>query len=268
MSVPNRAPSSVEPIGVTIVVPCFNEVAGLRHLQTKLQSATSRLKHGYRVEIVLVDDGSDDGTWDLMQNLFANLPRVILVRHSSNRGIGAAIVTGIRAASTEIICSIDADCSYDPCELERLIPLLAPTVDLVTASPYHPDGKVVGVAGWRLLLSKAASFLYGQILRLELHTYTSCFRVYRRSSISKLNLRHHDFLAMAESIGRLSLQGGVVVECPATLTTRLYGNSKMKTARVLLRHLNLMVELFTLKVRQTLFGGLPPVVRPFSPNEN
>jgi len=248
---------------VTIVVPCYNEVAGLRHLQKKLANAALSLKQAYCVSFILVDDGSTDGTWDLMQDLFDGRPNFTLLRHSTNRGLGAAILTGIREARTDIVCSIDADCSYDPCELGKLIPMLVPGVDLVTASPYHPDGTVLGVDDWRLLLSKSASFLYRQILRQTLYTYTSCFRVYRGSSILKLNLRRQNFLATTELIGKLDLQGGIVVECPTMLTARLYGSSKMKVARTLFRHLFLLAELFGLRARQTFFGGLGPAGRVF-----
>jgi hypothetical protein len=134
----------------------------------------------------------------------------------------------------------------------NMIPMLTPGVDLVTASPYHPQGQVVNAPGWRLLLSKTASRIYRRLLRQRLHTYTSCFRVYRRSAILKLTLKHEGFLAIAELIGRLDLQDSVVVECPATLTTRVYGASKMKTAQVLLGHVQLLCELSKAKLWQAL----------------
>jgi len=246
---------SAEPIAITIVVPCYNEVTGLHHLRDRLMSAVATLESHYHVNCIVVDDGSTDGTWKVMRDVFPIHPHWTLVRHPSNRGIGAAIFTGIREASTEIVCSIDADCSYDPRELAKLIPMLVPGVDLVTASPYHPAGTVVGVPSWRLFLSRTASSLYRLVTRQKLHTYTSCFRVYRRSSILKVDLRRRDFLAIAELIGKMDLNGAVVVECPSSLATRLYGKSKMKTARTLVCHLCLLTELLTLRVWQVAFGG-------------
>lgn len=247
-----RASASSELAGVSIVVPCFNEQAGLSHLQRSLFDVRVLLGPKYEVHFILVDDGSTDDTRGLMKNLFGNERDVILVRHDTNRGIGAAILTGIREARTEIVCSIDSDCSYAPRELARMLPMLVPGVDLVTASPYHPEGQVVNVPGWRLFLSKTASWMYRQVLKQRLHTYTSCFRVYRRSAILKLTLKHQGFLAVVELIGKLDLQDSVVVECPATLTTRIYGASKMKTAQVLLGHVRLLCELFTAKLQQAL----------------
>lgn len=243
---------------VTIIVPCFNEEAGLAHLKSRLKAARVLLERKYDVHLILVDDASTDDTTKRIRELFADQPNCTLLQHSVNLGIGAAILSGIRAANTEIVCSIDADCSYDPCELEKLIPMLSPNVDLVTASPYHPSGGVVAVPRWRLFASKVASFLYRQVLRQKLHTYTSCFRVYRRTSILQVKLRRHDFLAMAELIGKLDLRGAVVVECPTTLAARVYGNSKMKIARVLFRHLYLLMELLALRVRQGRFSRPRP----------
>jgi len=250
-----------ESLQVTIVVPCYNELHGLLHLRDRLLCAANKLNGTYRVSVIIVDDASTDGSWKAMHDLFAGYANVKMLRHPTNRGVGAAILTGVRGANTEVVCSIDADCSYDPGELETLIPLLRPGVDVVTASPFHPDGFALGVVGWRLFLSRAASFLYRQVLRQKLHTYTSCFRVYRRSSVLELNLRYSGFLATAELIGRLDLGGRVIAECPTTLTTRLYGSSKMKTVRVLAGHLCLLGELSLLRVRQALFGGSPPILR-------
>ncbi len=235
-------------LGFSIVVPCFNEEAGLVQLQTKLRSLRLLLEQKYDVHFILVDDGSTDNTWKVMKALFECEPDCTLLRHRRNLGIGAAILSGIRKAKTEVVCSIDADCSYDPHELENLVPLLAPGVDLVTASPYHPAGEVVDVPRWRLFLSKAASYLYRQVLRQKLYTYTSCFRVYRRSRIVRLKLRRRGFLAVAELIGKLDVQGSVILECPAKLATRSQGVSKMKTMQVAIGHVELLCELLAFSI--------------------
>ena len=114
---------------------------------------------------------------------------------------------------------------------------------MVTASPYHKDGGVRNVPEWRLFLSKGASFLYRRALRSKLDTYTSCFRVYRRSSVVDLKLGETGFLGVAELLGRLDLTGGKIVEYPAVLEVRLFGISKMKTARTIFGHLKLLSRL-------------------------
>lgn len=230
-------------VPVSVVVPCFNEEPILPYLRKTLTEVREHLADRYDVRVILVNDGSTDGTWAGLQAKFGDDPSVTLLQHEANQGVAAAIMTGIRGANTEIVCSMDSDCSYDPLRLADLIPHLTPGVDLVTASPYHPDGGVKNVPGWRLWLSKGCAWLYRRVLRTKLYTYTSCFRVYRRSTIAVLPLRHNRYLGIAELVGRLSLEGGTIVEVPAVLESRVHGRSKMKTVRTILGHLGLMMRL-------------------------
>lgn len=233
---------------VSVVIPCFNEELILPYLANTLKSVETALDE-YDLRFIFVDDRSGDGTWQALHQLFGSKPNCTLVQHAQNQGVAAAILTGIRHAETEIVCSIDCDCTYDPHELGRMIPRLSDDVDMVTASPYHPQGEVRNVPGWRLSLSKSASFLYRQVLRQRLHTYTSCFRVYRRSAVANLQLKESGFLGIAEMLGRLDLCGGKVVEYPATLEVRLFGRSKMKVIRTIGGHLRLLAYLLTLRAR-------------------
>lgn len=178
-----------------------------------------------------------------MQQTFGPLPDCDLIRHQQNQGVTAAIMTGIRHARTEIICSMDCDCIYDPHELAAMIPLLGEAVDMVTASPYHPQGMVQNVPRWRLSLSRGASFLYRRALHQKLATYTICFRVYRRSTVAQLNVREKGYLGIAEMLGLLDLSGGRIVEYPATLEARMLGYSKMKVLRTIGGHLSLLGRL-------------------------
>lgn len=249
-------------VPVAIVVPCFNEERSLEYLANTLRSVAVWLRRSYDVSYVLVDDGSRDGTWELMNRLFGSRPNCALLRHERNRGVAAAILTGLRAARTEIVCSIDCDCTYDPHVLVEMIPKLTEGVDLVTASPYHPSGQVLNVPGWRLALSRGASFLYRRVLRQKLHTYTSCCRVYRRRAVADLSLREEGFLGIAEILARLDLQGSALVEHPATLEVRLLGTSKMKVLRSVAGHLRLLARLAALRLsgrrRSRRTAGLRP----------
>ena len=168
---------------------------------------------------------------------------MVRIRHETNRGVAASILTGLRHASTEIVCSIDCDCSYDPHDLANMIPLLRDGVALVTASPYHPKGHVHNVPAWRLLLSKSLSRMYRIVLRQPLHTYTSCFRVYRRSAMIGIQPERGGFLGIAELIGKLALSGAEIVEHPATLEVRVLGHSKMKIVQTIVGHLGLITSL-------------------------
>jgi polysaccharide deacetylase family protein (PEP-CTERM system associated) len=237
---------------VTIVVPCFNEEASLRYLANTLRSVEAKLGDRYDLRFAFVDDASGDGTPALLESLFGGRPNCTVIRHDRNRGVAAAILTGIRSAQTEIVCSMDCDCTYDPHELALMIPMLSDGVDMVTASPYHPQGAVRNVPGWRLALSRGASFLYRRVLSQPLHTYTSCFRVYRRDAVASMELQEGGFLGVAELLGRLILDGRKVVEFPAVLEVRLLGHSKMKAARAVVGHLKLLRRMFQLRLRRRL----------------
>jgi polysaccharide deacetylase family protein (PEP-CTERM system associated) len=241
-------PASARP-AVSIVVPCFNEELILPYLSNTLKSVEAALQSNYELRFIFVDDGSHDATFESLQRLFGSWPNCDFVRHHKNLGVAAAILNGIRRARTETVCSIDCDCTYDPLELRNMIPLLKEGVSLVTASPYHPNGRVRNVPRWRLSLSRGASFLYRQVLRQKLFTYTSCFRVYRRDEVVDLRLRERGFLGVAEILGRLDLRGAKVVEHPATLEVRLFGRSKMKVVKTIGGHLRLLTRLLAMRVR-------------------
>lgn len=229
---------------VSIVIPCYNEEETLPYLANTLRSVEQTLSDsGYRADFIFVDDKSKDATYAKLTDLFGKRKNVRLLQHETNRGVAAGIMTGMLAAETEIVCSMDCDCTYDPHELANMLPLLTQNVDMVTASPYHKDGGVRNVPEWRLFLSKGASFLYRRVLRSKLNTYTSCFRIYRRSSVVDTRLKETGFLGVAELLGKLDLCGGKIVEYPAVLEVRLFGISKMKTARTILGHLKLLSRL-------------------------
>jgi polysaccharide deacetylase family protein (PEP-CTERM system associated) len=254
---PLPAPPSLAPgVGaearepVTVVVPCYNEELVLPYLANTLEQVQRNLERSYDLRFVFVDDGSTDETWAQLARIFGARPDCRLVRQPRNQGVAAAILTGIRNATTEVVCSIDCDCTYDPHQLAGMIPLFRDGVDLVTASPYHPQGAVLHVPGWRLGLSKGLSRLYRLVLGETLSTYTSCFRVYRRRAFVDLRLEEGGFLGVAEMIGLLSMRRAKIVEYPALLEVRMLGRSKMKIVRTILGHLRLLARFAVLRLRR------------------
>ena len=241
-------PRSAVPARVSVVVPLYNESANVGYLARTLACLTDHVRDRLDLHFVLVDDGSEDATWEALEAHFAARDDVRLVRHERNRGVAAAILTGIRHAETEIVCSIDADCSYDPYLLPRMVESLG-DADMLTASPYHPDGAALNVPRWRLVLSRTLSRMYGAVSGAGLSTYTSCCRVYRRRRFESLVLRHGDFLGIAEMLVETVLAGGVVREIPATLESRLLGRSKMRTLRMIVSHLRYLLELALRRIR-------------------
>lgn len=242
----------VKRIPVTIVIPCYNEELSLPYLANTLRSVLEFLSKSYDVSLLFVDDCSSDRTRDKLTELFATWKNCRVIFHEVNIGVAASILTGIKASANEIVCSIDCDCTYDPHELGEMIPKLTPGIGLVTASPYHPLGLVRNVPSWRLALSRTSSWLYRKVLRQKLFTYTSCFRVYRKSVVEGLELEENGFLGIAEMVGRLDLSGAKIVEHAATLEVRLFGYSKMKIVKTIAGHLKLLTRLLSMRLRRKM----------------
>lgn len=239
-----RSPKFNDQSPVSIVIPCYNETEALDYLSRTLKNVAEDLgENGYEANFIFVDDQSTDNTFEKLNELFGGKENFTILQHEENQGVAAGIMTGIKAATTEIVCSMDCDCTYDPHELVNMIPLLTDDIDMVTASPYHKKGGVRNVPEWRLFLSKGASWLYRRALSAKLSTYTSCFRVYRRSSVIDLNIREKGFLGVAEMLGKLDINGGKIIEYPAILDVRLFGISKMKTVSTIFGHLKLLSRL-------------------------
>ncbi|MCA9084350.1 MAG: glycosyltransferase [Planctomycetaceae bacterium] len=238
---------AVDRIPVTLVIPCYNEESSLSYLANTLSSVLDCLSDNYDARVLFVDDCSRDRTVEQLQKLFGSDPAVRIVRHTENKGVSAAILTGIRQADTDIVCSMDCDCSYDPHELKNMLPLLTDDVAMVTASPYHGAGHVRNVPAWRLVLSRGLSAMYQVLLQHDMATWTSCFRVYRRDQILDLPLRENGFLGTAELAAHLTLNQRVISEYPATLEVRLFGLSKMKTVKAILSHLRLLGRIAVLR---------------------
>jgi dolichol-phosphate mannosyltransferase len=239
---------------LAVVVPCYNEVDSIGVLAEGLARLRQALSAQHETEIVLVDDGSTDATWQVLADEFGHEEDVRRVRHEQNQGIAAAIATGIRAASAEIVASLDADCTYEPLQICQLLERLTDGVDMVVASPYHPAGRVEGVPPWRLALSQLASRLYALVMRNQLHTYTSCVRVYRRSSVVDLPLNEGGFVGIVELLWQLDRRGGKIAECPAVLTVRKTGHSKMKLARTTCVHLSFLARAVVSRVLSPAAG--------------
>lgn len=225
---------------VSIVIPLYNECEGVTSLLESLADLETTLAESYMFQFLLVDDGSSDGTAELLAEAVAPYSHYRVIRHQDNRGIAAAIHTGITQADHEIVVSLDADGSYDAMQLAEMLPLFTSEVDLLTASPYHPAGRVENVPPWRLWISQQASKAYRCAMRRKLYCYTSCFRIYRRTRFAEFAPKNNGFVGIAELLWIADTRGLQILEHPAVLRTRVTGRSKMKIVRAALQHLRLI----------------------------
>lgn len=227
---------------LSIVIPCYNEMGNVLRLQTELPPIARELAGRGSIEVVFVDDGSTDGTWRALRDAFGNgelaPASVRLERHPENRGLGAALRTGLGAASGQVVVTTDADGTYRFGEIPDLLACLTPDHDIVTASPYHALGRVDGVPAYRLVLSRGSSAIYRMLVDSRVHTYTSLFRAYRHTVLQTVTFESEGFLAGTELLVKAMLKGYRVAEYPTVLHVRTVGRSKARLVRTTLAHLS------------------------------
>lgn len=253
---------------LTIVVPCYNEVDNIPRLHDELLPvAVTMAEHGWdphapqahATEIIFVDDGSRDDTSARLRSCFAAGAGPVTVRfcrHDTNRGLGAALRTGFAHASGDVIVTVDCDGTYAFATIPAILARLAQDVDMVTASPYHPDGHVVGVPADRLLLSRSSSLLYRLLVEWHVYTYTALFRAYRAEVVQRIHFESDGFLAGTELLVKAILAGYRVEEYPAVLHKRMYGVSKAKIAQTIRAHLRFQGRILAYRTKQLI--GMQP----------
>ncbi len=166
-----------------------------------------------------------------------------------NRGLGAALRTGFAAATGRVIVTTDSDATYRFSEIPALLERLVPGIDIVTASPYHPDGGVDGVPAYRLILSRGSSLIYRLLVGGHLHTYTALFRAYRSRGDSVGALQSGRIPGGCRSTRQRDPLGYRVAEYPTVLHSRVAGASKAKLARTIVAHVRF--QLTVLRQRMT-----------------
>lgn len=222
---------------LSIVIPCCNEEDSIPQLVTRLFPVVERLRRERSVELVFVDDGSTDGTYQKLLEISVGQPGVKIVQHPVNRGLGAALHTGFASAAGEVIVTTDSDGTYGFDEIPALLSYLKPDIDMVTASPYHRQGGVENVPRYRIFLSRGSSLIYQIIVDRHIATYTALFRAYKREVTRRVPFYSTGFLAGTELMVNAMLMGYRVAEYPTVLHSRAAGASKAKIVRTIRSHL-------------------------------
>lgn len=210
-----------------VIVPTYNERDNI------LRLIDAVLDQDRRLEVLVVDDGSPDGTADLVQGRVAADPRVHLINRGRKLGLGTAYVAGFRWAlerDYEFVFEMDADFSHDPSHLPQFL-ASAVDADLVLGSRYR-DGKVT-VVNWpmaRLMLSYAANVYARFVTGLPLFDATGGFKCFRRRVLEQIDLddvRSNGYAFQIEMSFRAWRQGFRLVEIPIVFVDRTEGESKM-----------------------------------------
>lgn len=243
-----RLANETEP-RVTIVIPVRDEVDSLSSLHAELRAAQKGTELAW--EIVLVDDGSTDGSWRVIERLASEDPRVTGIRLRRNFGKAAALAAGLQAARGQRIVTLDADLQDDPAEIPRLLERLEDGYDVVSGwkqnrrDPWH-----------KVAASRVFNTLVSALTGVRLHDHNCGLKCYRREVFDEVRLygEMHRFIPVLASA-----RGFRVGEMPVAHRERRFGHSKYGFTRLYKGLLDLLTVLFLTGFRhrpQHLLGGV------------
>jgi len=247
-------------LNLSVVVPVFNEVESVGSLCAKLHEALSKIGRSY--EIILVDDGSVDGTWEKLREAVGGKEHFRLVRLRRNFGQTAAMSAGMHEARGEVIVTLDADLQNDPEDIPLLLERIDKGFDVV--SGWRRDRKDEAIR--RLLPSMAANKLISLVTGVHLHDYGCTLKAYRREVLDNVELygdMHRFIPALASWVGCR------VDEVEVRHYARRFGKSKYGLSRIVKVVLDLMTVSFLLRYSRSpiqIFGkmglavGVPGVI--------
>jgi len=214
-------------VRVLVVLPTYNEAENIDRVLRRIRAA---LPDG---GVLVVDDGSPDGTADMAESLGAELGNIEVLRRKSKSGLGSAYRAGFAwglERGWEAFVEMDADLSHEPEALPSLVAPLAEGVDLVVGSRYVEGGSIPNWRWHRRLLSQGGNVYAALLLSLHVADSTSGFRAYRADALRRIDLaavRAEGYGFQIEMVHRVLEQGGHVVEVPIRFVDRVDGKSKM-----------------------------------------
>lgn len=240
---------------ISIIVPCYNEEENvLLYPERLIPVAESAIRnYGEDCEFVLVDDGSRDRTLERLDALALALGegghRITVVPHGVNRGMGAAIRTGLAHAKGDLVITMDSDLTYRPEDIARLLAAYREKeADCISASPYRGEGLADEVSSpFRLLVSRGVNLLYRILLGNDITCVSGIFRLYRKEALDGLTLTSNNFEIDAEIISKLILGGRSVREIGVRLHRREFGESKLDVKKEVRNNLRILGRIFRVR---------------------
>ena len=216
---------------VLVIVPTYNERENIERIVSRLRAAVPS------ADVLIVDDGSPDGTGDLADGLASGDQQVQVMHRPHKEGLGAAYVAGFRwglARGYDVLVEMDADGSHQPEQLPDLLAAVS-GADLVLGSRWVPGGRVVNWPLSRQLLSRGGNTYVRLMLGFGVRDATGGFRAFRRRALERLSLEDvnsHGYCFQVDLAWRAVRRGFTVTEVPIAFIERELGTSKMSGAIV------------------------------------
>lgn len=210
---------------LSVIIPAYNERATIEQLLRRVAAAP--LPPGVDIEMVVVDDGSRDGTRDVVRELVArgDLP-LRLIEHAQNRGKGAAVRTGFAEARGDIALVQDADLEYSPDDYPALLePILTGLADVVFGSRFLGGPHRV-LFFWHSVGNKALTMLSNMMTNLNLSDMETCYKVFRMDVLRQLHLRSDRFGIEPEITAKVAKLRVRIYEVPISYHGRTYAEGK------------------------------------------
>ena len=205
---------------LTVVIPCYNEVATVENLLRKVREVPISM------EVIVVDDGSSDGTRDLLPELAAKGLVDQLVFHEHNRGKGAALRTGFAKATGDVVVVQDADLEYDPAELPLLLePILSGKAEAVYGSRFLGGPHRV-LFFWHSVGNRFLTLMSNMFTDLNLTDMETCYKMVRRELLQSLPLSADRFGIEPELTIKVARGGYRIFEVPIRYFGRTYDEGK------------------------------------------
>jgi glycosyltransferase involved in cell wall biosynthesis len=213
-----------ERVKLSIVIPCYNEE---RTLETCVDSVLEIQSDSLELELIIVDDCSTDASSRIARRLAERVPGMIVRHHEKNQGKGAALRTGIAAASGDFVAIQDADREYDPRDLVRLlIPLRAGEADVVLGSRFLSYGYHRVLYYWHSVGNRVLTTLSNMLTDLNLTDMETCYKVFRREVIQSITIEEDRFGFEPEVVAKVAQMRLRVYEMGISYRGRTYAEGK------------------------------------------
>ncbi len=204
-----------------IVVPMYNEAASAAKCVHMVCAELLRLP--YRAKLIVVEDGSRDGTAKILTELESTARDLIVVHHTANRGYGQALRTGARRAREEgfeYALFMDSDLTNNPADISRFAAQMELGFDVIKATRYSKGGGVMGVPSYRVWISRIGNALARILFRLPIADCTNGFRAVRTGLLERMSLHENRFSIIMEELYWSKYIARTFTEIPVVLTNR------------------------------------------------